>query len=166
MLKDKLMNKLKKNGAKDLDPLEKSAKMGVVKELSRQAGSMMGDKVHPGMGKVSVASNTKEGLHHGLQDADKFLAHAGGPNSLAQHTGTSIPGKHGEEGSHEEEASEPHSEALAEGDVSPAEGSHESPIGQSEEELAAKHADTSPEELDAHIQKLTALKHKKMAGQA
>lgn len=129
MLKDKLMKKLNKKG--DLDPLEKDAKLGVVKELSRQASGMMGSKVHPAM-KAEISADSKEGLKAGLDKASHLV-----------------------EGSPEEEAQESPAEELAEGDKE-----------ESDEEIEAEHADHSPEELDAKIQKLMALKHKKEAGQA
>lgn len=148
------MKHLTKKGAKDLDPMDKEAKLGVVGELHRQASSMLGDKVGKGMNKVSVAANSKEGLHRGLQKADSLLGHpAAGEDSELDHTGTSPD--HEAEGSPEEEAHESHAEALAEGDISPEDA-----------ELEAEHSDKSPEELDAHIEKLIALKHKKHAGKA
>ena len=86
------------------------------------------------------------------------------------HTGTDLPeaeqdevehdqGSDAPEGSAEEEANEPVSEALAEGDVSPADSEHDA-------DLEAEHADKSPEEMDAHIKKLMALHSKKKAGLA
>ncbi len=169
MLKDKLMKHLNKKGAKDLDPMEKDAKMGVIGELHKQANAMLHGKVHPA-GKVTVASNSKEGLHHGLLKADELLKHSGGDDSVRDHTGTDLPeheqdqveadqGSDALEGSPEEEASESPEEAAAEGDASPADSEHDA-------DLEAEHADKSPEELDEHIQKLTALKHKKKAGLA
>lgn len=59
MLKDKLMKHLAKKGAKDLDPMDKEAKMGVVSELGRQAGAMMDSKVHP-MAKAKHAEGSAE----------------------------------------------------------------------------------------------------------
>jgi hypothetical protein len=170
MLKDKLMKHLNKKGAKDLDPMEKDAKMGVIGELHKQANAMLHGKVHPA-GKVTVASNSKEGLHHGLLKADELLKHSGGEDSVRDHTGTDLPhaeqeevendqGHDEHEGSPEEEANESPEEAAAEGDdVSPEDSEHDA-------DLEAEHADKSPEELDEHIQKLTALKHKKSAGLA
>jgi len=163
------MKHLAKKGAKDLSPMEKDAKMGIVGELHKQASAMLHGKVHPA-GKVTVASNSKEGLHHGLLKADELLKHSGGEDSVRDHTGTDLPhaeqeeveadqGHDEHEGSPEEEANEPVSEALDEGDVSPADSEEDG-------DLEAEHADKSPEELDAHIQKLTALKHKKKAGLA
>lgn len=148
MFKEKLMKRLDKKGAKDLDPLEKDAKMGVMKELSRQAGSMMGSKIHPMM-KAEVASDSKEGLKAGLGKAKQII-----------------------EGSPEEEAGESKEEEIQEGDhdAGPAEGSAEEEAGESKSEedaeIEAEHADHSPEELDAKIQKLIELKHKKESGKA
>ena len=76
------MKHLAKKGAKDLSPMEKDAKMGIVGELHKQASAMLHGKVHPGAGKVTVASNSKEGLHHGLLKADELLKHSGGDDSV------------------------------------------------------------------------------------
>lgn len=69
-MKGKLMKKL--GDKEDLDPLEKEAKMGVVKELSKQAGAALGDKIKP-MKKVEVASDSPEGLKAGLEKAEEMV---------------------------------------------------------------------------------------------
>lgn len=71
MYKEKMLERMKKKG-KELDPNEKEAKMGVVKELSRQASSMLSDKSKP-KAKVEVAANSKEGLKEGLEKAEELL---------------------------------------------------------------------------------------------
>lgn len=150
--KSKLMNHLNKKGAKDLDPLEKEAKLGVVSELSRQAHSMLGDKINPSK-KVTVASDSKEGIKAGLAKAAGLVDHSEDPGhdpeKIQEEADEAIPGDNGDamaEGSAEEEAMESPQEEEA--------------------ELEAEHADKSPEELDAHIEKLIALKHKKQTGRA
>lgn len=71
-MNDKLMKHLEKKGKKLKSPLEKQAKMDVLGELSKQAGSMMGDKIR-GLKKVTVASNDKEGLEEGLEKAKELI---------------------------------------------------------------------------------------------
>lgn len=118
MMHEKLMKKLEKKGKK-LSPLEQKAKMDVVKELQSQAGDMMGEKLK-GLKKVTVASDSEEGLKAGLEKAEEVLEQK-------------------EEAEQEDESEEMSAE--------------------SEEEL-------SPEEIDAKIQELMALKKKKEEQQA
>jgi len=73
-MQDKLMKKLEKKGKK-LNPVEKEAKMGVLKDLSSQAGEMLRDKLK-GLKKVTVASDSKEGLKEGLEKAEEMVAGA------------------------------------------------------------------------------------------
>lgn len=68
---DELMSKLAKKGKK-LSPLEKKAKMDVVKELGSQAREMMGDKIKS-LKKVTVASPSEEGLKMGLEKAEDLI---------------------------------------------------------------------------------------------
>jgi hypothetical protein len=135
------MKKIASKG-KDLDPLEKEAKMGVIKELSRQAGSMMGDKVHP-LKKVSVASDSKEGLKEGLEKAAGLVEHADmhehDPEKLVEQAEEEL-GADLDKDNEEGESSE-HAEKVGEKDME----------------------DCSPEELDAKIAELQALKAKKQA---
>ena len=67
---------------KKIGDVEKEAKMGVLKEVSDMAGAAMGDKLK-GLKKVTVASDSKEGLDKGLSKAkellDKDLAKSEGP---------------------------------------------------------------------------------------
>lgn len=55
-----------------MHPLEKKAKMGVIDELSKMAEDAMGSKLK-GMNKVTVASDSHQGLEHGLEDAHHLL---------------------------------------------------------------------------------------------
>jgi len=69
---DKSMLMKKFAGKKKLDPNEKDAKLGVAKELSKQAGAMLGDKAMP-KAKVEVAADSEEGLKAGLEKAEDIL---------------------------------------------------------------------------------------------
>jgi len=57
---------------KKISDNERDAKMGVLKEVSSMAGAAMGDKLK-GLKKVSVASDSKEGLNKGLEKAKEML---------------------------------------------------------------------------------------------
>lgn len=70
-MKDMLMKKLEKKGKK-LDPLEKEAKMGIVKEMGRQAGALLSGKI-PGKKQVTVAADSSEGLKEGLEKAEDIV---------------------------------------------------------------------------------------------
>lgn len=58
---------------RDLSPNEKHAKLGVLKELHDMASADMGDKLD-GLKKVSVMSDSPEGLQHGLEQAKHILS--------------------------------------------------------------------------------------------
>jgi hypothetical protein len=78
---------------RDLSPSEKKAKMDAIGEMRGAASEMMGDKM-AGLKKVSVMSNSKEGLAHGLDKAkqvvsqgqqNQMVADASAPYSDAKH---------------------------------------------------------------------------------
>lgn len=62
----------KKKGMSKMHPLAQKAKMGVVEHMGKMADDAMADKVK-GLKKVSVASNSEEGLEHGLDKAKDIL---------------------------------------------------------------------------------------------
>lgn len=74
MLKDKMMQLMmkKKKEGKELSGVEKDAKMKVVHDLKSMADEIMSDKLS-GMKKVTVASDSKEGLKEGLEKAEEIL---------------------------------------------------------------------------------------------
>jgi len=69
MLK-KLMEKKKPS---EMDDSYKSAKMGVLKELHKSMGGMMGEDLK-GLKKVTVAAPDKSGLKLGLEKAEDMLS--------------------------------------------------------------------------------------------
>lgn len=71
MLHDKMKKMLSKK--RDLPEHEKNAKMDVVKHLRDMASDAMGDKLD-GLKKVSVMSNSPEGLAHGLDKAKQIVS--------------------------------------------------------------------------------------------
>lgn len=69
---EKLMEKKKSDGP--MDPKYKDAKMSMLKALrDEMSGMMAGDLKSDGMKKVSVASDSKEGLESGLEKAHEML---------------------------------------------------------------------------------------------
>lgn len=74
MKMEKLMEK-KKDSGKELDPMYKDSKMSMLKALHKEMSDMMagGLKDHQGMKKVEVASDSPEGLKHGLDKAKDLL---------------------------------------------------------------------------------------------
>lgn len=78
---DKSMFMKKFENKKKLDPTEKEAKLGVAKELSKQAGAMLSDKAKP-KAKVEVAADSKEGLKAGLQKAEDLVEGAPGEEDM------------------------------------------------------------------------------------
>lgn len=71
---DKLMEK--KDG-KEMSPMYKDAKMSMLKALRDEMSGMMKDDLQGhGMKKVEVASNSPEGLAHGLDKAKELLGAA------------------------------------------------------------------------------------------
>lgn len=134
---DKLMKHLEKKGKK-LSPVEQKAKMGVVKELSSQAGEMLSDKLK-GLKKVTVASDSKEGLKKGLDKA-KEVIHGRDPEKLVEQA--------------EEEMGTDLDKDMEEG---------EDPLHAAKVLGEESMEDCSPEELDAKIKELEALKAKKLA---
>jgi hypothetical protein len=72
---EKLMKLLakKKEMGQELSPVEKEAKMSVVDSLKKMAQDHMGDAMKKGMKKVSVLSDSEEGLEHGLDKAKDIV---------------------------------------------------------------------------------------------
>lgn len=132
-MRDKLMERMGKKGKK-LNPLEQKAKMDVVKSLSEQAGSMLGDKVKA-MKQVTVAAPDKKGLVEGLEKAEDIIE--------------------GDE--NEASVSEMMKDKASDDMESEDEEESES------DDMMEKCKDMSPEELDNKIQKLLELKKEKLA---
>ncbi len=68
---EKLMKMMAKK--RDLSPSEKKAKMDAVHEMRGAASEMMGDKMD-GLKKVSVLSDSKQGLSKGLDKAKQIVS--------------------------------------------------------------------------------------------
>lgn len=68
----KMLKMLGKKKDNKMGDTEKEAKMNVVKEMRDMAASQMGEKLK-GLKKVTVASDSKDGLEKGLQKAEDLL---------------------------------------------------------------------------------------------
>jgi hypothetical protein len=163
--KEKLMKHLDKKGSKKLDPMEKDAKMGVIKELGRQAGAMMGDKVHPKM-KAMVAADNPHDLKEGLDKAAGIVGDATGmhehdPEKLLEQTEEEMHADLDKDG----EAGEPemHKMAVLGRHPETLNGNHAPSVDMDGDEMEAEHADHSPEEIDAKIAKLHEIRAKKLS---
>lgn len=72
---DKFNKLMKKKKGSEMSDMEKNAKMGVLGELRDMASGAMGDKLH-NLKKVSVMSDSKEGLEKGLEKAQDIVDQA------------------------------------------------------------------------------------------
>lgn len=87
--KKKKMKEMSKDDMEDADmgkmhPMMKQAKMGVLKHLSDMASEAMSGKLHDGLKKVSVASDTEEGLKKGIDKAKEIVESGHIPGSSAE----------------------------------------------------------------------------------
>jgi hypothetical protein len=108
---DKMLEKKKKEG-KEISPMERDAKMGVLGDIRDEMANHMSDRLN-GLKKVSVASDSPAGLKTGLEKAkeivDKMPQGEASPEEMEKAQGDdSIEDESREESleSPEEEASE------------------------------------------------------------
>lgn len=136
-------------GGKELEPRDREAKMSVVDALRGAMENEMGKSVKgkiDGLKKVSVMSDSPEGLHHGLETAKHLLdASHSGEHSMGESADEAQP-----EDSAEESSETPEEEASEESEESP-EGSHDEDAEYGEMDKAA---------LDEKLKRLMALKAK------
>lgn len=126
----KLLEKKKSEG-KTLSPMEKDARMGVVGALKKAAEGAMADK---GLKKVTVASDSKEGLEKGLEMAKK-VAQKGPMSEMSDMS--EMPE------SEEHEASESESEESSE---------HEEGGSEDKDAMLEKLSQLDPQELESLLQ--------------
>ncbi len=160
---NKLMQKKKMEG-KEMSPVERQAKMNVVHEMRKMASDEMSEPLK-NMKKVSVASNSPEGLKEGLDKAKQVVSgqgmahgglaesHAPGMEEDASNPGgpdmESLEEETGDDLDHDNEEGESleHAQAVLGGH----DEGHDSPM--------------SPDEIDARIMELMKLKeHMKSGG--
>lgn len=155
---------------KKMSEHEKNAKMGVLHHLKQMAEGMMKDHMDGhGMKKVSVMSDSPEGLQEGLEKAKQLAGHAdmaSGDPLEGQHPSGLVHGDVNMPGhsTHGSGMSDP--DSLDDGS-SPmedeAQGDDESPEAKDE---ASEHSDNEedmhPDHIDAKIKHLMDLKKRKM----
>lgn len=144
---DKTMEKLLSKKKDKMDPEYKGAKMSALHELQKAMSEMMGDDVK-GLKKVTVASDSSEGLKHGLDKAKEALdGDDNGPHMKESPEELEKDIHEDEDGRDEENCDEDEEEG------SPEEEAEESP-----EEEASEGHDMSDEDLDSKIKELEAIK--------
>tara|TARA_R110000868_G_scaffold66014_10_gene197044 strand:+ start:3846 stop:4304 length:459 start_codon:yes stop_codon:yes gene_type:complete len=149
---DKLMEKKKKD--KPMSDMAKEAKMSVVKEMQAMAAGAMKDGLKGGLKKVTVASDSPEGLKEGLDKAKQIADGISGDDTDQADTDL-------------EDAREDEPIHSPEGYKQAKEDSKEM-MGYSGEEEGEEDEmeDCSEEELDAKLAKLMDLKKKMQAKKA
>jgi len=170
----KMMEKMlaKKKGG--MDPLEQHAKMGVVKAMRDMASKAMDNKL-AGLKKVSVASNTSEGLSHGLDKAKELLAQTHNPEpEMEDNEAMDSIDNHSDEAETESEGGDTHGLELGDSEA-PEHEAMETPGMEAAEHMPEEqhevhghipmhdgmHDDMSEDEIDAKLAHLSALKAKK-----
>lgn len=174
------MKKLKdKKGMHKMHPMEQKAKLGVLGDLRDMAQNAMGDKLKGGMGKVTVASNSPQGLQHGLnkaqdmvgqdQDPDQMMAEGGeiGEVDPLKHLPEAFDDSHPD---HENFAHTENHEDGEDGDSAYPDADDDHPLEadpmeaheeDEHEEMDSKYDDMDEDELDKHIEHLMSMKQKK-----
>lgn len=141
-MREKMMKMLAKK--RDLSPVERHAKMDVVKGLKDSVSEMMGHKLD-GLKKVSVASDSSEGLKHGLEKAHDIVS---GPEHAEML----------------KDAEDPYSEhSYSEGgevedEESPEHEASESPLEEEEEHEGDEFEGLDIADIDSKLQKLMEVK--------
>lgn len=154
---EKLLEKKKKSG-KELSPVEKDAKMGVIESMKKMAEDAMGDRLK----KVTVASASKEGLQKGLAKAKEMVEGHGGTVGDSTASGLEDAVEGDEMGMHSDDRSK---HVQGEEEMSshmPEEGSEEEEASESPEQEASEDEDSemSEDEINQKLEKLMALKKK------
>ena len=169
---NKLMEKKMKEGAhKQMSPVEKQAKMNAVKDMRKHVSDQMAEPLHS-LKKVSVASDSPEGLQAGLEkakqvvqqgpdmgdDGSQMLADGGFPNekfpkqddgmagSLHDDDLEGLEEETGDDLEHDDERGEPvgHVAQVME--------------GHAEQHASDLNEHSTPDEIEAKIQELTKMK--------
>lgn len=155
---NKMMEKLlakKRAGGDELDDAEKNAKMHVINAMRDMASSAMGEKLQ-GLKKVSVASDSDEGLAHGLDKAKEILSHKEHEDMVdhAEGHGKAADDEFsGEEMDGDDESEQPHHEA--------AEGEDDHEYAPDNAEHASPDEELDEDEINKRLEHLMKLKDKK-----
>jgi hypothetical protein len=81
---DMLKKKAAEQSKDPVDPKHMEAKASAIKHLMGSLKEMMGGELKDGLKKVTVASDSKEGLEEGLEMAKKVAANAPTPKGLEE----------------------------------------------------------------------------------
>lgn len=150
----KLMAKKQKEG-KTLSPMEQKAKLSVLGHMHDMASDEMAKKMSP-LHKVSVMSDSEEGLEHGLDKAKDVLGHL--PEALDDSNPDHEAFEHSE---NEEDGEDGMSAYPDDGDDHDLEADPEHAQAMAEHEQGEDDEDMPEHEIDAKLEKLMALKKKK-----
>lgn len=157
---------------KKMSDHEKHAKMGVLHHLKQVAEDMMKDHMDGGgMKKVSVMSDSPEGLAEGLDKAKDLVGHADMPEGdpiTGQHPGGLMHGDISRPGMSTHGAGIAQEDSLDDGgayadddeDVDSADESAEHDSGGESDDMPEEHME--PHHIDAKIKHLMDLKKRKM----
>ena len=143
---EKIAKLMAKKKGRPMDELEKEAKMSVIKDLGAAASEAMRGKLD-GLKKVTVASDSPEGLTHGLKKAEEIVQGMPGMKDAAEHDEEMMEDAEDGEGRDGDE--------LAGGVES-----DEDAEDMAEEGHDGEHEDMSEEELDAKLAELMDKKKK------
>jgi len=155
---DKLLAKKMKDKKSEMGDTERDAKMSVLQHVKDMAQDMMKGRLQDGMKKVTVASDSKEGLEDGLQKAKDMMT--------AREEGKEEEATGDEEGPEHESQESPDYEAAEHGETMK---SHD---GLEMEAIKPKGLDIEPMEegedldesqLDAKLSHLMKLKERMQA---
>lgn len=142
---------------KKLSPVEQKAGSKVLDELRKHTQGMMNDKMG-NLKKVSVMSDSKEGLKEGLSKAEEMMDSKKGASSLTKSPIGEVFGKSSKEEDCEHEANPEEIETLEES------ADHEASESSDEEEMEHEDMDDenntpkTPSEIDKLIDELMAKK--------
>lgn len=154
---DKMKKILSKK--RDLHPIEKEAKMDVIKHLRDMASHEMGGKLD-GLKKVSVMSDSEKGLEHGLDKAKDILT-GSEFDSMKNHAENPYGDyKSAMEEHADDEDNEEKGKVAGYNEGGEVEDD-DSDKDESEEESESPDEDMSEEEIDTKLAELMALKKKK-----
>lgn len=163
MMHDKLEKLMAKKGGSHLSENEKKAKMGVLHDLKGMASdamhSAMNDHIKPEtkLKKVSVMSDSDEGLHEGLEAAKNYVE-----DDSSDHSAPAADGDHGmtEAADHVEDEEGYHAEPTGYHPEAMKEMGHD---GEHDDGSEEPDGDKEPEESEEHLNAKLADYNKKLA---
>jgi hypothetical protein len=161
---DKMKKMLEKKKGHKLSDVERDAKMSVVNNMKDMASSMMGDHIK-GLKKVTVASDSKEGLQSGLDKAKDLMDQYSEDGHSSMDDNENAMEQKPEHEVHDSGDGETGKEDSPEDMDERQEESMESPEEEKAEEDSGEedHEDMDDEELNKKLEHLMNIKKKKEA---